>query len=430
MLAHNGCAIPTYSQNIYGLSACKKRNGYSYRLKNTFQKCTSNSLSTVDFEANETKVKLAKLLVDVLPGEIGLRILVRIFPNKIQDVFGGLLDSYKSQLCIALKDEKKASEAVTFIFKDMLKAYIEQFLGTPYEFPSYHKAIREPYDYYQMANMYIGSLIDFDRSILMYPERWTLIQDQINAGENVILFANHQSEGDAAFIPLLTEVSHPGLGEKVTYVAGDRVITDLLAKPFSMGKNLLCVNSKKHMNDIPELKAAKMKQNLTTIKEMQKKLQEGGFLIWIAPAGGRDRRNADGTLIPDRFDPQAVEMMKKLGSKKSAAKTHFYPLAMATYDIMPPPLKSEKDIGEKRIVNYTGVGLSLGHEIDVSNSGEWAANVAEDADLSYVLSEYVWNLVNQEYNKISNYCNPKTDAIALNEDGIRPIRPKSVPDFV
>jgi len=29
-------------------------------------------------------------------------------------------------------------------------------------------------------------------------------------------------------------------------VAGDRVITDLLAKPF-MGKNLLCVNSKKHM---------------------------------------------------------------------------------------------------------------------------------------------------------------------------------------
>jgi len=86
------------------------------------------------------------------------------------------------------------------------------------------------------------------------------------AGENVILFANHQSEGDAAFIPLLTEVSHPGLGEMVTYVAGDRVITYLLAKPFSMGKNLLCVNSKKHMNDIPELKATKMKQNLTTIK--------------------------------------------------------------------------------------------------------------------------------------------------------------------
>jgi glycerol-3-phosphate O-acyltransferase len=32
----------------------------------------------------------------------------------------------------------------------MVKAYIEQFVGTPYEFPSYHKAIREPYDYYQV----------------------------------------------------------------------------------------------------------------------------------------------------------------------------------------------------------------------------------------------------------------------------------------
>jgi len=31
-----------------------------------------------------------------------------------------------------------------------------------------------------MANMYIGSLIDFDRSIVMYPEQWTKIQNQIN----------------------------------------------------------------------------------------------------------------------------------------------------------------------------------------------------------------------------------------------------------
>ena len=34
----------------------------------------------------------------------------------------------------------------------MLKAYIEQFVGVPYDFPSYHKAIREPYDYYQVTS--------------------------------------------------------------------------------------------------------------------------------------------------------------------------------------------------------------------------------------------------------------------------------------
>jgi len=375
------------------------------------------------------KVKASKLLVDILPGEFGLRLLVRIFPEKIQDVFGGLLDSYKSQLVIALEDENKASRAVTIIFKDMLKAYIEQYVGIPYEFPSYHQAIREPYDYYQMANVYIGSLIDFERSVLMNPERWTLIQKQMEAGENVILFANHQSEGDAAFIPLLTEVSHPGLGEMVTYVAGDRVITDLLAKPFSMGKNLLCVNSKKHMNDIPELKATKMKQNLTTIKEMQKKLKDGGFIIWIAPAGGRDRRQEDGTLIPDKFDPQAIEMMKKLGTKISSAKTHYYPLAMATYDIMPPPSKSEKDVGEKRVVNYTGVGLALGAEIDVTSSGQWASSVQNDDDLSTALSDYVWEQVNIEYKKISKFCDPQGKKHEVGAEGIRPIKPPSVPSF-
>jgi hypothetical protein len=43
----------------------------------------------------QTKVKLAKLVVDVLPGEAGLRLLVNIFPEKIQVIFDGLLNSYK-----------------------------------------------------------------------------------------------------------------------------------------------------------------------------------------------------------------------------------------------------------------------------------------------------------------------------------------------
>jgi glycerol-3-phosphate O-acyltransferase len=275
------------------------------------------------------------------------------FPGKIRDTFIGLLESYKAQLYIALGDEKRASKAVTCIFKDMIKAYAEQLIGDPYSFPSYHRSIRAPFDYYQMANVYIGSLIDFDRSVLRNFSIWSKVQTQLEAGENVILLGNHQSEGDAAFIPLLTEVSHPGLGEKVIYVAGGRVVTDILAKPFSMGKNLLCVISKKHMGEDPSEKAASMKQNLATLKEMQALLNKGGALIWIAPAGGRDRRKSDGTLLPDEFDPQAVEMMRKLGTKKSAAVTHFYPLAMATYDIMPPPATTEKAIGEERIVNYT-----------------------------------------------------------------------------
>jgi glycerol-3-phosphate O-acyltransferase len=269
-----------------------------------------------------------------------------------------------------------------------------------------------------MANMYIGSLINFERSIMRHPTRWSTIHSQIAAGENVILFANHQSEGDAAFIPLFTEVTHPGLGQKVTYVAGDRVVSDLLAKPFSMGKDLLCVHSKKHMNDVPEEKSKKMKQNLSTVKEMQRLLNKGGMLIWIAPAGGRDRRQADGTLCPDKFDPQAIEMMRKLGTKSTSAKTHYYPFAMATYDIMPPPASSEKTIGEQRVVNYTGVGLAIGEEVDVAAFTE-----------SEVLAEYVWQKVVDEYELIRDCNIPGGGHVELPEDSIHPPRAPSIPIF-
>ena len=37
--------------------------------------------------------------------------------------------------------------------------------------------------------------------------------------------------------------------------------------------------------------------------------------------------------------------------------------------------------------------------------------------------------VKQEYDKISKYCDPKADEIAVDTGGIRPIKPPSVPKF-
>eukprot|EP00951_Prasinocladus_malaysianus_P048158 scaffold655319_cov45-Prasinocladus_malaysianus.AAC.1 len=119
---------------------------------------------------------------------------------------------YTSEVEKAVKDRRKAEEATLLVFKDMCKTYAEQLIA-PYKFPSYHQMMRSPTDYFKMGQQYIGCLLDFDRSILMYPERWAQIKRWVDAKENVILLANHQSEGDAAFIPLMTELSHPGLGE-------------------------------------------------------------------------------------------------------------------------------------------------------------------------------------------------------------------------
>lgn len=78
----------------------------------------------------------------------------------------------------------------------------------------------------------------------------------------------------AAVWALLLEHTHPNLATDVIYVAGDRVVTDPLCKPFSMGRNLFCVHSKKRMDDFPELKAEKQRTNRRTLAAMAKGLRE------------------------------------------------------------------------------------------------------------------------------------------------------------
>ena len=80
--------------------------------------------------------------------------------------------------------------------------------------------------------------------------------------------------GAAAVWALLLERTHPNLATDVIYVAGDRVVTDPLCKPFSMGRNLFCVHSKKRMDDFPELKAEKQRTNRRTLAAMARGLRE------------------------------------------------------------------------------------------------------------------------------------------------------------
>lgn len=87
----------------------------------------------------------------------------------------------------------------------------------------------------------------------------------------------------------MLESLHPSMATDVVYVAGDRVVSDAMCKPFSMGRNLFCVYSKKRMDDEPELKTMKMETNRKTLVAMSRALNAGGTLIWIAPSGGRDR---------------------------------------------------------------------------------------------------------------------------------------------
>ena len=98
-------------------------------------------------------------------------------------------------------------------------------------------------------------------------------------------------------------------GRDTIFVAGDRVQTDAIAVPFSMGRDLLCIYSKKHIENPPELKGEKSKHNRLVMKTMAKLFKEGGKCIWVAPSGGRDRPNAEtGKFEVAPFDSKSIEM--------------------------------------------------------------------------------------------------------------------------
>lgn len=128
-------------------------------------------------------------------------------------------------------------------------------------------------------------------------------------------------------------------------------------------------------------------------------MTEGGKVLWVAPSGGRDRRRDDGTLEPDRFDPSTVEMVRKIVNKPGIPRTRVHPFAMFTHDILPPPPSTQKDLGERRVVNMSKVGLSPAEEVDISDNGPWASGVdLEDLEArEKALSDHIYEFACVEY---------------------------------
>ncbi len=235
----------------------------------------------------------------------------------------------------------------------------------PYRFEPYHKKITRPFNYYKFGLDFIRPLIDFKKSSVVNAHILDQIEEQLARGENVIFLANHQIEPDPQVISVLLEKKHPKIAEDLIFVAGHRVVTDPLAVPFSLGRNLICIYSKKHIENPIELKAGKLVHNQRAMKKMAGLLAEGGKCIYVAPSGGRDRPNESGKVLPADFDPQSVEMFL-LMAKKAKTPTHFYPLILSTYQILPPPNTVEKEIGEKRHASYAPVHLQFEEEVDLN----------------------------------------------------------------
>lgn len=304
------------------------------------------------------------------------------FSKKYQKILAGFFQCYK--------EATGSDDSLLHIFLDLL----EDLQKHPYSFEPYHKKIRAPIDYYQFGLDFIRPLIDLPHSSLRGQNILRQIDEQLKNKENVILLANHQTETDPQAIAILLEKTYPHIGEKIIYVAGERVVTDPLAIPFSMGCDLLCIYSKRYIDDPPEQKMQKQLHNKNTMQLMSKLLQEGGKIIYVAPSGGRDRRGAQGKVEVAPFDAASIEMFY-LMAQKAKTPTHFYPLTLATYDLLPPPETVQKELGEMRLAKRCPIHIAFSPEFDMkhfpgSEKQEKTARREERA-------KAIWSIVNNTY---------------------------------
>ncbi|KAJ4728583.1 Glycerol-3-phosphate acyltransferase, chloroplastic [Melia azedarach] len=352
-------------------------------------------------EVNHSRTFLDALTEQELLSGIGKEVEAGRLPSNLAAGMEELYHNYKN--AVFQSGNPRADEIV---LSNMAVAFDRVLLDMedPFQFSPYHKSMREPFDYYMFGQNYIRPLIDFRNSYIGNVSLFCEMEEKLKQGHNIVLISNHQTEADPAVIALLLESTNSHIAESLTYIAGDRVLTDPLCKPFSMGRNLICVYSKKHMLDVPELIDMKKKANTRSLKEMALLLRGGSQVVWIAPSGGRDRPDpVTEEWYPAPFDSSSVDNMRRL-AEHSGTPGHIYPLALLCYGIMPPPPRVEKEIGERRVVTFCGVGLSVAPAIDFSDITAASEN-PEEAKEAY--TQALYNSVTEQYNVLKSAIHDK-----------------------
>lgn len=313
-------------------------------------------------------------------------------PEKYRAILEGFLESYQAVVTSHGKDVKKHLPSF-----DLFLNFIQQQFQKPYYFEPYHKRIKTPINYYKFGVDFLRPLVDLPHSTTGGLKHLSQMTSQLERGENVILLANHQIEADPQAISVLLEDIAPKFAEELIMVAGTRVTTDPLAIPFSMGCNLLCIHSKKYIDNPPDLKGEKQLHNKRTMQLMLELLSEGGHAIYVAPSGGRDRINDEGDIEVAPFDPQSVEMFY-LMTQRAKRPSHFYTLSLSTYHLLPPPETTDTEIGETRITHGGAIHLCFGPEVDMTTIPGLTSDLDKHEKRKH-RAEFLWRQVKDNYDK-------------------------------
>ncbi|CDJ63053.1 glycerol-3-phosphate acyltransferase, putative [Eimeria necatrix] len=292
------------------------------------------------------------------------------------------LIGFSRDFCNSAKISGKAN-AVECVVK--LLSVLQQCMRcSSYVFSAFSAAQKSPMDFTEWSLSIWEPLIDLENSKLHVSEETLLrLSRHLRSGGNAVLLSNHQTEPDPLLARLLfRKRGFNDLYEALTAVAGYRVRSDLLSVPFSMSCDMICVHSKKHLSSGADGLEQQRRENVQAMQALQHLLEKGGSLIWVAPSGGRDRANQQGVYAqPDPFDAKTVQtfsLFAKRARDSSGHKTLFFPMAVYTAPICPPPKEVAKELGETRSCNYSPIGLAIGEPLEADLSSSLLTAKAEE----------------------------------------------------
>jgi glycerol-3-phosphate O-acyltransferase len=98
------------------------------------------------------------------------------------------------------------------------------------------------------------------------------------------------------------------------------------------------------------------------------------------------------------FDAPSVEMYY-LMARRASRPSHFYPMALGTYEFLPPPETIQVELGEARHIVRTGIHMAVGPEIDMERAALGAPD-RHSGRLNRATS--VWQAVVSEYERFAS----------------------------
>ncbi|GAB5034253.1 glycerol-3-phosphate acyltransferase [Nannochloropsis oceanica] len=316
-------------------------------------------------------------------------------PDQFQQALTDILDGMTEVAENTGLDPEKYQEMLGLLMKEAAENS-----RSLYQFEPFHKNIRGPVDFTAFGENFFDILCVKEQSGVLGRKNMAKIVDYVRQGHNVVLLANHQTEPDPYILrsafKRLVPADDPLL-DRLVFVAGAKVRTDLFTIPFSKGLNLICIHSKKYIEDDPATKPLKTQENLAAMKALQGLIVEGGHILWVAPSGGRDRTDVHtGKMAVAPFDSRAVDMFRVL-STKSQHPTHFFPLSMLTAQVLPPPAKVAMEVGERRLVARRPVHVYFGDELTPERVGsEFVARKMKDGTAEGLTEEELMKKAGKE----------------------------------